>query len=637
MAMKFIYCSISFLIVFSAFNANSQTANSIIAATSHEDYREKNSDSDKKLEELGATYGHKIKSIFMEKWILPSALSTEELEGLTAKVNMKFNLDMSIISTSIINSSGNKLFDDSVLGAIDRVRKESPSLPSPPEEIEANVFGGGINVKFKGAEGINYCKSADSNSLSGNSQKSVENIQPTVQSKSDSAENIDKSPVKNINTTADEVALNGEFSIQQPPVLIGVSNDINRFMTNWPCVRVNFTPGNILDYRRDMFSVESRIVRISSVSDGYFVLYNNSCIPIDLRPTSQGMFMNGAYPVLPGLTWQFKSSGIIFTSAGHIFETIMQNATIEFTSDGPIFHGIKSDTYDTNKAYETRFNSVEYNYDKIAIFTSRDEHGEMTIPDHAVQLSNDLQSTIKAKYRGREISCFAQNQDVVYKLDDNGNITGRLAILDFEGCPFQIENDWKIVPFLKFKTEKLIEITSVENGTFFISSDSSMPILHDGSKPTGFFNAYPIGTKIVFLSKGMEFTVAGYKYKTLKKNASINFTEKGIQLKGISKKYMETLQNSEPSIESNSGYVLTRDDVIRVMSGIASAIQSCGNGANDQIVMDVTIGEDGKVIYASAESPLTDEPIGKCAARVLRKARFPKSVQKLNVKYPFKL
>ncbi len=107
---------------------------------------------DPNLASLGATYGHRIKALFLERWVVPTLLSQDVLKGLSAKVNIKVDLDMSIVSATFVRKSGNPMFDDSVQNAIDRVIKEVRTLPAPPEAIAPNIFGGGINLKFNGKE-----------------------------------------------------------------------------------------------------------------------------------------------------------------------------------------------------------------------------------------------------------------------------------------------------------------------------------------------------------------------------------------------------------------------------------------------------------------------------------------------------
>lgn len=82
---------------------------------------------------------------------------------------------------------------------------------------------------------------------------------------------------------------------------------------------------------------------------------------------------------------------------------------------------------------------------------------------------------------------------------------------------------------------------------------------------------------------------------------------------------------------------LSRDDVQRGMSAVAPAVQRCGQGRGGTITVSVQIAPTGRVTSASATGAFAGTPIGSCAARAIRRAKFPASKQNLTVKYPFKL
>lgn len=107
---------------------------------------------DPALASLGATYGHRIKRIFLERWIVPTLLGEEQIKKLRVKVNIAIGADMTIGEVEFLERSGNAMFDDSVQNAIDRVIEEERTLPPPPEAIAARIFGAGINLTFHGQE-----------------------------------------------------------------------------------------------------------------------------------------------------------------------------------------------------------------------------------------------------------------------------------------------------------------------------------------------------------------------------------------------------------------------------------------------------------------------------------------------------
>ena len=73
------------------------------------------------------------------------------------------------------------------------------------------------------------------------------------------------------------------------------------------------------------------------------------------------------------------------------------------------------------------------------------------------------------------------------------------------------------------------------------------------------------------------------------------------------------------------------------MNAVAPAVKRCGQGNGGTITMNVMIGTTGRVTSAAATGAFAGTPIGSCAARAVRRAKFPSSQKSLNVKYPFKL
>lgn len=84
---------------------------------------------------------------------------------------------------------------------------------------------------------------------------------------------------------------------------------------------------------------------------------------------------------------------------------------------------------------------------------------------------------------------------------------------------------------------------------------------------------------------------------------------------------------------------LTRETVRTVMDGIAPAVIKCGNGMEQgKIVLRVTVsGATGRVRDAEAAyAPYVNTPVGFCAARAVRLAKFPQfSESEITIKYPF--
>ncbi len=81
---------------------------------------------------------------------------------------------------------------------------------------------------------------------------------------------------------------------------------------------------------------------------------------------------------------------------------------------------------------------------------------------------------------------------------------------------------------------------------------------------------------------------------------------------------------------------LERADVQKGMNGVAGKVKACGGGPGT-ITVKAIIGGTGRVISAVATGSFAGTPVGNCAARAVKSAKFPKSQKNLTVRYPFKL
>lgn len=83
---------------------------------------------------------------------------------------------------------------------------------------------------------------------------------------------------------------------------------------------------------------------------------------------------------------------------------------------------------------------------------------------------------------------------------------------------------------------------------------------------------------------------------------------------------------------------LSRAQVKAGMGPVAGKVKRCAKGKSGLVVMDVAIGRNGRVARAYATGALAGTETGKCAAKAVRRARFPQfSGPTITVKYPFRL
>ncbi|HUT77318.1 MAG TPA: GYF domain-containing protein [Polyangia bacterium] len=83
---------------------------------------------------------------------------------------------------------------------------------------------------------------------------------------------------------------------------------------------------------------------------------------------------------------------------------------------------------------------------------------------------------------------------------------------------------------------------------------------------------------------------------------------------------------------------LTKGQVQSGMQSVARAVKACDtSGSGGTVTVQVTIAPNGRVTNANPTGASAGTPVGLCAARAVRKAKFPETQNSLNVTYPFKL
>ena len=108
--------------------------------------------SDPALASAGDMYAREISQLISERWVISTLISDAERKKLRVTVLLRFNASMGISAFQITHKSGNALFDDSVLHAIERLQTEVRRLPDPPEAVAPRVFGGGLSIRLHGVD-----------------------------------------------------------------------------------------------------------------------------------------------------------------------------------------------------------------------------------------------------------------------------------------------------------------------------------------------------------------------------------------------------------------------------------------------------------------------------------------------------
>jgi hypothetical protein len=90
-------------------------------------------------------------------------------------------------------------------------------------------------------------------------------------------------------------------------------------------------------------------------------------------------------------------------------------------------------------------------------------------------------------------------------------------------------------------------------------------------------------------------------------------------------------------VRSGAKPKLDRGDVQKGMNAVAGLVKACGQGQLGRVTVKVVIGQTGRVASAVAVGTFAGTAVGSCAAKEVRKAKFPISQTTLTIKYPFNL
>jgi hypothetical protein len=100
------------------------------------------------------------------------------------------------------------------------------------------------------------------------------------------------------------------------------------------------------------------------------------------------------------------------------------------------------------------------------------------------------------------------------------------------------------------------------------------------------------------------------------------------------KKSAGAAKDTDPSLPKS----LTRAQVQSGLKRVAHKVKRCGKKSSGILMMRVVIGKNGRVSQALPTGALAGSKTGKCAARAVRRARFPKFAgSRITVTYPFRL
>ncbi len=100
----------------------------------------------------GDAYAGKLYAFFRRGWQVPSLISPEQRRDLVTQVAVEIGSDLRIAKFSLLKTSGNKLFDQSVLDQLERLQREAIAVPPPPEEVSSQFIGRRLPIRFWGKQ-----------------------------------------------------------------------------------------------------------------------------------------------------------------------------------------------------------------------------------------------------------------------------------------------------------------------------------------------------------------------------------------------------------------------------------------------------------------------------------------------------
>ncbi len=98
--------------------------------------------------QAGDLYAGKLYAFFKRHWTIPNTISDPTKFVTMAEVEIK--TDLTIGKFSIIDSSGDPVFDQSVEDVLQRIATERMTVPEPPPEVADRFLGKTMGVRFKG-------------------------------------------------------------------------------------------------------------------------------------------------------------------------------------------------------------------------------------------------------------------------------------------------------------------------------------------------------------------------------------------------------------------------------------------------------------------------------------------------------
>ena len=100
----------------------------------------------------GDIYAGQLYAFFRRGWTTPTLINPDALRGLVTDVDLSITGDARVGGYRLRHSSGNPLFDQSVLDRLQQLRESGEQLPQPPSDISRDYLGQTIGLRFRGRD-----------------------------------------------------------------------------------------------------------------------------------------------------------------------------------------------------------------------------------------------------------------------------------------------------------------------------------------------------------------------------------------------------------------------------------------------------------------------------------------------------
>ncbi len=167
---------------------------------------------------------------------------------------------------------------------------------------------------------------------------------------------------------------------------------------------------------------------------------------------------------------------------------------------------------------------------------------EWTAPEERVFFGEGMGS-ITQTIASRDIRCPLVYQDVVYKLDNQGNKTDKITVTAYGGVAFVIPEELKVRQDREMRAETRIEIVEMIGKGIFLTRKGDKAAVPFIISQDGLAEECVTYRNMVWVfSTPLTFNTKRETYTVTRPQASISFTKNGLKLDGVKRTKIQLKQ-----------------------------------------------------------------------------------------------